>query len=105
MSGTALAMCSSGAAAFVIGLVVARSEIAAARGLHRIVGLGPLCFAIPLAVFGALHLASPDFVVGIVPPYIPWRMFWACFVGGALIAAALSIATDIGVRWSALMFG
>jgi hypothetical protein len=40
----------------------------------------------------------------IVPPYMPWRMFWVYSVGCALIAASLSIATRIGVRRSGLLF-
>jgi uncharacterized membrane protein YphA (DoxX/SURF4 family) len=40
-----------------------------------------------------------------VPSYMPWRLFWAYFVGFALIAASLSIATKIQVRWSGLLFG
>jgi uncharacterized membrane protein YphA (DoxX/SURF4 family) len=36
---------------------------------------------------------------------MPWRVFWVYFVGLALIAAALSIATRIQVRWSGLLFG
>src|SRR5262249_41753588 len=35
----------------------------------------------------------------------PGRMFWVYFVGIALIAAALSIATKIWVHWSGLLFG
>ena len=40
-----------------------------------------------------------------VPKYMPWRLFWAYFVGFALLAASLSIATKIQVRWSGLLFG
>src|ERR1700690_3916721 len=36
---------------------------------------------------------------------MPWRLFWACFVGFALLAASLSIAAKIQVRWSGLLFG
>ena len=36
---------------------------------------------------------------------MPWRMFWVYFVGFALIAASLSIATMIQVRWSGLLVG
>src|SRR5215471_10760118 len=36
---------------------------------------------------------------------MPWRMFWVYFVGCALIAASLSIATKIAVRWSGLLVG
>src|SRR6185437_288254 len=83
----------------------AKNQIAEARGLDKIVALSNLCFAVPLAVFGALHLSAPQFVIPIVPPYMPSRLFWAYFVGGALIAASLSIATRIAVRWSGLLFG
>ncbi len=40
-----------------------------------------------------------------VPSYMPWRLFWAYFFGFALLAASLSIATKIQVRWSGLLFG
>ena len=56
-------------------------------------------------MFGTLHLFGPDFVKDLVPPYMPGRMFWVYFVGCALIAAALSIATKIQVRWSGLLVG
>jgi uncharacterized membrane protein len=36
---------------------------------------------------------------------MPWRLFWAYFVGCALLAASVSIATKIQVRWSGLLFG
>ena len=40
-----------------------------------------------------------------VPSFMPWQLFWAYFVGVALIAASLSIATKILVQWSGLLFG
>ncbi len=46
-----------------------------------------------------------DFVKVLVPRYMPGRMFWVYFVGCALIAASLSIATRIAVRWSGLLVG
>jgi uncharacterized membrane protein len=64
-----------------------------------------LCVAVPLAVFGALHIFAPQFVINIVPDYMPWRLFWVYFVGCGLIAASLSIASKIGLRWSGLLFG
>ena len=64
-----------------------------------------MCFAIPLAVFGAEHLSGARFSMLSVPSYMPWRLFWVYFVGCALIAASLSIASKIGVRWSGLQFG
>jgi len=105
ISPTAVAMCAAGIVLFVIGVVASKAEIARARGLEKVVAWGHVCFAVPLAVFGALHLAGPGFVRDIVPPYMPWRSFWVYFVGVALIAASLSIATKVGVRWSGLLFG
>ena len=105
MPRTAIAMCIAGAAVLLIGLWAARREIAAARGLDKIVALANPCFAAPLAVFGMLHLFAPDFVKNLVPRYMPGRMFWVYFVGCALIAAGLSIAGRIAVRWSGLLVG
>jgi len=104
-SRTAVAMCSAGLALLVVGALAARRAMAEARGLDKIAALANLCFAAPVAVFGVLHLFSPDFVAPLVPSYMPWRAFWVYAVGGALIAASLSIATGIGVRWSGLLFG
>ena len=102
---TVVAMCVAAIASFLIGVIAARNEIAGARGLEKIVALRYLCYAIPLAVFGALHLFGPQFVAPLVPRYMPWRSFWVYFVGGALIAASVSIATRTAVRWSGLLVG
>ncbi len=102
---TPVAMCAAGLLLFLIALWAARADIAQARGLDKIVALSNLCFAAPLAVFGALHLSSVDFVLPMVPSYMPWHLFWAYFFGFALLAASLSIATKIQVRWSGLLFG
>lgn len=102
---TAVGMCSAGVAVFLVGAWAAKGDIAKARGVDKIVALTNLCFAPPLAVFGALHLFAPDFVQDLVPKYMPAHMFWVYFVGVALIAAALSIAAKIEVRWSGLLFG
>ena len=105
ISRIAVAMCSAGIVAFLLGILPAKNGVAQAHGLDKIVALVNVCVAIPLAVFGALHLFAPQFVKDIVPAYMPWRMFWVYFVGCGLVAASLSIATRIGVRWSGLLFG
>ena len=105
ISSTAAAMCCAGFVAFLIGLLAANRDAARAPGLDKIVALSNTCFAIPLAVFGALHLSAPQAVLGGVPAYMPWRMFWVYLVGCALVAAALSIASKVAVQWSALLFG
>ena len=102
---TAVSMSAAGLAVLLIGLLAARNEIAQARGFGRIVALTNLCFAIPLAVFGAEHFSLGSVMLGLVPRYMPLRLAWIYIVGTALIVAALSIATKIQVRWSGLLFG
>jgi uncharacterized membrane protein len=103
-SSTAFWMSAAGLALLVIGLVAAKNDIVQARGIGKVVALTHLYFAVPLAVFGAEHL-SGGIPLQMVPSYMPWRLFWLYFVGFALIAASLSIATQIQVRWSGLLVG
>lgn len=105
ISRTAVSMCTAGIVLFLIALWAAKTDIARAKGLDKIIVLSNLCFAIPLAVFGAEHLSGASFIMLAVPSYMPWRLFWAYFVGFALLSASLSIATKIQVRWSGLLFG
>ena len=64
----------AGAAILVIGLATSiKNRIGQASGLDKFILFSPLCFAIAMAIFGADHL------------------FWAYFVGFALLAAALSL--------------
>jgi hypothetical protein len=102
---TAVSMCSAGILLFLVALWAAKTDITRASGLDKIVVLSNLCFAIPLAVFGAEHLSGAKFIMLGVPSYMPWPLFWAYFVGFALLSASLSIATKTQVRWSGLLFG
>src|SRR4029077_18694005 len=101
---TAFWMSAAGLALLVIALLAAKNYIIQARGIGTVVALTHLYVAIPLAVFGAEHL-SGGIPLQMVPSYMPWRLFWLYFVGVALIAASLSIATRIQVRWSGLLVG
>jgi len=96
----------AGAATLVIGLATSiRSRIGQVSGLDKFILFGPLCFAISMAIFGADHLVGAKFVATIVPSWIPGHLFWAYFVGFALIAAALSLATSIRWRLAAALLG
>ncbi len=105
ISRPAVWMCGAGILLFLIASWAARTDITQARGLDRVVALSNLCFAAPLAVFGAEHLSEARSIMLGVPSYMPWHLFWAYFVGCALLAASLSIAARIQVRWSGLLFG
>lgn len=104
-SRAAAAMSFIGIALFLIAVWAVRSDFAQASGLDKIAVLANLCFAIPLAGFGAEHFSLAQGILQGVPAYMPWRLFWVYFIGTALIAASLSIATKIQVRWSGLLFG
>jgi uncharacterized membrane protein len=97
ISRTPFSMCSAGILIFLIALWATKADVAQASGLDKVAALSNLCFAIPLAVFGALHLSAVEFVLP--------GLFWAYLVGFALLSASLSIATKIQVRWSGLLFG
>jgi uncharacterized membrane protein YphA (DoxX/SURF4 family) len=102
---TVVSMCGAGIGLFLIALWAAKTDIAQAHGLDKVVALSNLCFAAPLAVFGAEHFSEARSIMLGVPSYMPWHLFWAYFVGCALFSASLSIATRIQVRWSGLLFG
>jgi uncharacterized membrane protein YphA (DoxX/SURF4 family) len=105
ISRPAVWMCSAGILLFLIASWAAKTDIAQARGLDKVVAFSNLCFAAPLAVFAAEHLSGARSIMLGVPSYMPWHLFWAYFVGFALLSASLSIATRIQVRWSGLLFG
>ena len=104
-SRTPSSMCAAGILILAIALWAAKTDLAQARGLDKIVALGNLCFAAPLAVFGAEHFSAASGIMRLVPAYMPWPLFWTYFVGVALVAASLSLATKIQARWSGLLFG
>jgi uncharacterized membrane protein len=91
---------------FAFGLAVTlRRETTAVKGIGNLVRLGSIFFAVPLAVFGMQHFALFDTVKFAVPAYMPARFFWAYLVGAALIAACMSILTEIHADLAALLVG
>jgi uncharacterized membrane protein len=97
----------AGGVAVAVGLVaiVLRGDWLKARGLDKLILLGPLFYAGPLAAFGAEHFTVTTGVASLVPAWIPWHRFWVYLVGACFIAAALSIVTRIGARLSASLLG
>src|SRR5579871_6086796 len=105
VSRTANATCAAAVVLFVVGFPAAKSAVARATGIDKVVALSNLCFALPLAVFGAEHMSAARGISQGVPKFMPWPLFWTYLVGFALLAASLSIATRIQVCWSGLLFG
>lgn len=75
------------------------------HGLGKFILLGPLFFAWPLAVFGMQHFVFLPEVREGVPAWMPGHLFWAVFVGIALVAASLSMITGVKAELAALMTG
>jgi uncharacterized membrane protein len=95
-----------GGAILIIGLAMgAKNGFRQARGEEKLIWFGPLLFAIPMAIFGGDHMVTAKFIVRIIPAWIPGHLFWAYFVGVALIAAGLSLATKIQWRLASLLLG
>src|SRR5579864_7646506 len=84
ISRTVVSTCSAGLVLFVIGILAAKGAFIEARGLDKVVALGNLCFAAPLAVFGAEHFSAAQGISQIVPKFMPWPLFWTSFVGAGL---------------------
>ena len=85
----------------VLALIVYRKDVAAAHGFDKLIALACVFYAAPLAAFGAEHLTDAADIVQLIPAWIPARVFWAYFVGVALIAAALSLSLKKYVRLTA----
>ncbi|PYX52418.1 MAG: hypothetical protein DMG79_00790 [Acidobacteria bacterium] len=95
----------AGSAIALITVFVSREELLRGNGWERILAVGRLALAAPLAAFGAEHLTIAPFIAPMVPSWIPWHLFWAYFVGCSLIAAGLSIATKVQVRLACTLLG
>ena len=87
------------------GVLILRKEIRAARGLDKLITLGGVLIAVPLAVFAAEHFRAAKFLQNLVPSWMPAHLFWAYFVGCALLAAATSLTVRKFVRLSSTLLG
>ena len=95
-----------GAVVFVVGLIaLVRERPSQKKGMERVMVFGPLFYAVPMGVFAGDHFVFPTQTAQIVPEWMPWHLFWVYFVGTALIAGALGLATRKYARLAALCFG
>jgi len=96
-----------GGTVFAIGLAVIflRGEWQKTPVIDKLLLLGPIFYAAPLAAFGTEHFTMTAEVASLVPAWIPWHLFWAYFVGACFIAAAFSIVTRIQARVAVSLVG
>lgn len=105
MLQTVAAMSTAGLAIFGAGMALSWGALARWRGLSRLIALGPVFVAAPLATFGAMHFSATQGMANVVPAYMPWHIFWTYLVGTGLIATAVSLVSKRMVRWSGLLCG
>jgi uncharacterized membrane protein len=85
------------------GIITYRRDFqAGSRHAFGITALGPVFVAAALAAFAGEHFTSSAAIAQIVPKWMPAPLFIAYFVGGAHLAAALSLVARRYIRWSAL---
>src|SRR5271166_3247083 len=104
-SSTNFWMSFAGLIYLVAGVFVLRKEISAARGWDKLITLGCVFIAVPLAVFAPEHFHGLEFVQNVVPSWMPAHWFWPYFVGCALLAAATSLTFRKFVRLSSTLLG
>ena len=105
LSSTNFWMGFSGLIYVVAGVFILRKEISAARGWDKLITLGCVFIAVPLAVFATEHFRGARFMQNMVPSWMPAHLFWAYFVGCALLAAATSLTVRKFVRLSSTLLG
>lgn len=67
--------------------------------------IGRVLFAVPMVLFGLMHLMNAEQMVGLVPTYMLWPLFWVYFTGIALTLAGVSILINRLVAWSGILLG
>ncbi|MGA3186975.1 MAG: hypothetical protein ABSF22_07665 [Bryobacteraceae bacterium] len=82
-----------------------RKELSAARGWDKIITLGCVFYAVPLAVFAEEHFGAARDMQNMIPAWVPAHLFWAYFFGYAQLAAATSLILRKFVGWSSALLG
>jgi len=93
-------------AVFLAGALAAVGrELRRTPEIDKVLALARVSLAVPIAVFGAEHLASPQTILKIVPAWMPGKLFWTYLVGAALLAAAISLTVRVRMRLAATLLG
>jgi uncharacterized membrane protein len=73
--------------------------------LDKITKLGRYFLAIPMIVFGVQHFLYAEFIVHLVPTWIPARLFWTYTAGLALFASGIGISINALSRLASILLG
>jgi uncharacterized membrane protein YphA (DoxX/SURF4 family) len=89
--------------AFIIAVSFAAAGLNGSDKLLLITGR--IFFSIMLILFGISHFVYTDFVVTLIPGWLPFALFWTYFAAVALIGAGLFILFGIRVRIVSILLG
>ena len=78
---------------------------AAAASIETSVPAARLFLSVFFVLGGIQHFVYEDFVVTLIPAYIPAHVFWSRFAGAALIAAGLGLWNPKTARLAAMLSG
>jgi uncharacterized membrane protein len=73
--------------------------------MDRFLKLGRFLLALPMLIYPVFHFLYGPGVAMIVPPWIPWRLFWTYFTGVTIIAAGFSILFKRHAHVPAILLG
>jgi uncharacterized membrane protein len=75
------------------------------RDQFKLIKTGSYIFAIGLVVFGIQHFMYAQFVAGLIPAWIPARLFWNYLVMVAFFTSAISFIIQKQVKLSGALLG
>jgi hypothetical protein len=90
------------------GACAVACEVIALGGITAMLALpdsaaGRIAFAASLPAFGLFHFLYLDYIVSVIPGWIPGHTFWAIATGIALIAAGASLLSGRHARLAAIL--
>jgi uncharacterized membrane protein YphA (DoxX/SURF4 family) len=75
------------------------------NGFPKLFNTGRIMFALSLIVFAIQHFLYADYIATLISAWIPFKLFWAYFVGVAFTLSCISILTNIKTRLACILLG
>lgn len=79
------------------------SHITLSDALEATIPAGRFILAMPMLIYPVLHFVYPAFVSTIVPPWIPFRLFWTYFTAVTIFSAGVAFVINKYARLAATL--